>query len=336
MAWTENATGVYTNDTGLTLTEEDGQGILTIDELEDEGLDVSIPVQDLLDNPFVKVPVLDENGKLSPDAIPSIVIGDTFYANSESEMLQLSAAQKGDVCIRLDIAGGASYRLMGNNYSVLSNWAELRARYIFWSDVREKPLKFTPEEHDHDDLYPRIGTNGKISASVLPFINFFGSRYVRNSQSAMLALSATPGDVCIRTDENKLYLCMGLPNVLSSWVYLPSPSSANVESIIMQGEDHIGYVEITPEAIGAALEEHTHEYPDTIIEIGEDSELQIKFIRNKEEFQLYINGDHIASIGNFILEQGGQKIKIVREVIGGIPTLLWLDPLNGDTPTPFA
>ena len=334
MPWIENGSGVYSNDTGLTLTEQDGQGVLTIDELEDEGLEVEIPLADLFENPFSKIPTLDANGKLSPDTIPSIVIGDTFYANSDEEMTSLSAAQKGDVCIRLDIKGGASFRLMGNNYSNLYDWAELRSRYIFWNDVRQKPLEFPPEDHEHIE-YPKIGTNGKISASVIPFINFFGSRYVRNSQSAMLALAATPGDVCIRSDENKLYLCMGLPNILGSWVYLPSPS-AKVESIIMQGEDHIGYVEITPEAIGAALEEHTHDYPDTILEIENESELQFRYLPEEEELQVHINGDQVSSLGNFIFEQGGQKIKIVREVVNGIPTLFWIDPLNGDTPTPFA
>lgn len=334
MGWIETGSGVYSNDTGLSLTEQDGQGVLTIDELEDEGLEVEIPLVDIFDNPFIKIPTLDANGKLSPDTIPSIIIGDTFYANSDEEMTALSGAQKGDVCIRLDVAGGASYRLMGNNYASLSDWAELRSRYIFWNDVREKPLEFPPSDHEHTE-YPKIGANGKISSSVIPFVNFFGSRYVRNSQSAMLALAATPGDVCIRSDENKLYLCMGLPNFLSSWVYIPSPS-AKVESIIMQGEDHIGFVEITPEAIGAALEEHTHDYPDIIAEINNNSELQFKFIPESQELQFYINNDYIASLGNFILEQGGQKIKIVREVINGIPTLLWIDPLNGDTPTPFA
>ncbi len=334
MGWIENGTGVYSNDTGLTLTEQDGQGILTIDELEDEGLEVEIPILDLLDNPFLKIPTLDANGKLSPDTIPSIIIGDTFYANSDDEMLSLSGAEKGDVCIRLDVAGGASYRLMGNNYSVLSDWAELRSRYIFWNDVRQKPTEFPPKEHLHTE-YPKIGANGKIPASVIPFVNFFGSRYVRNSESAMLSLAATPGDVCIRSDENKLYLLMGLPNYLASWVYIPSPT-AKVESIIMKGEDNIGYVEITPEAIGAALEDHIHEYPDTILEIENDSELQFRFLPDENELQFYINEDYIASLGNFIMEQGGQKIKIVREVISGIPTLFWLDPLNGDTLTPFA
>jgi hypothetical protein len=341
MGWINTGSGVYSNDTGLTLTEQDGQGVLTIDELEDEGLEVEIPLIDLFENPFTKIATLDANGKLSPDTIPSIVIGDTFYANSDAEMTALSGAQKGDVCIRLDIAGGASYRLMGNNYANLYDWAELRSRYIFWNDVRQKPLEFPPEDHEHTE-YPKIGANGKIPASVIPFVNFFGSRYVRNSESAMLALSATPGDVCIRSDENKLYLLMGLPNYLSSWVYIPSPM-AKVESIIMKGIDNIGYVEITPEAIGAALETHTHDYPDSLKEIEDNSILQFRFISANEELQFYINNDFIAALSKVghehteIIEiNNSSAIRFSRTVINGIPTLLWIDPLNGDTPTPFA
>lgn len=350
MPWIENGTGVFSNDTGLTISEQDGQGVLTIDELDDEGLEVEIPLIDLFENPFTKIATLDANGKLSPDTIPSIVIGDTFYANSDAEMTALSGAQKGDVCIRLDIAGGASYRLMGNNYANLYDWAELRSRYIFWNDVREKPLEFPPTEHEHAE-YPRIGANGKIPTSVIPFVNFFGSRYVRNSESAMLALSATPGDVCIRSDENKLYLLMGLPNYLGSWVYIPSPI-AKVESIIMKGIDNIGFVEITPEAIGAALETHTHDYPESLKEIEDNSILQFRFISANEELQFYINDDYIATFSkeghthneyslsnhehNEINDVYGNVIKFYREVVNGIPTLFWSDPLNGGTWTPFA
>lgn len=348
MPWIENGTGVYSNDTGLTLTEQDGQGVLTIDELEDEGLEVEIPLIDIFDNPFTKIATLDANGKLSPDTIPSIVIGDTFYANSDAEMTALSGAQKGDVCIRLDIAGGASYRLMGNNYANLQDWAELRSRYIFWNDVREKPLEFPPTEHEHTE-YPKIGANGKIPTSVIPFVNFFGSRYVRDSESAMLALGATPGDICIRSDENKLYLLMGLPNYLGSWVYIPSPM-AKVESIIMKGIDNIGYVEITPTAIGAALEEHTHDYPNAMLEIENDSELKFRFIEYSEDLQFYINDDYITTLAkadhahteyapeNHIgfKDADDNQINVLRQVVNGIPTLFWSDPLNGGTWTPFA
>ena len=260
MSWIEDSSGVYVNDTGLTLSEGDGgDGILTIDELDEDGYEIEIPIRDLFDNPFVKIPTLDANGQISADQIPSIVIGDTFFVNSESEMLALSSAQKGDLAIRQEIQGGATYRLVGNDYSILAHWTELRAKYIQWSEILNKPTTFPVDAHNHDGLYPKIGVNGKISAGVIPFVNFFGDRYVRDSESEMLGLLASSGDVCIRRDENKLYLCMGLPSLLSSWVYVPSPI-AKIDSIIMDGTVYVGHVEITPESIKAANEIHEHNY----------------------------------------------------------------------------
>lgn len=83
MSWIEDSSGVYVNDTGLTLSEGEGDGILTIDELDEDGYEIEIPIRDLFDNPFVKIPTLDANGQISADQIPSIVIGDTFFVNSE-------------------------------------------------------------------------------------------------------------------------------------------------------------------------------------------------------------------------------------------------------------
>lgn len=349
MSWTENSQGVYTNDTDMILSEEGGQVILTFDDIEQDGLELFLELNDLFDNPFVKLAKLDNDGKLSPDVMPAITLGETFFANSDSEMLSLGAS-KGAICIRQDIAGGASYRLMGTNPAIMSHWVELRARFIYWNDVRNKPLEFNPSEHEHDDLYPRIGTNGKISASVLPMLNFFGTRYVSDSLGGMLSLPASIGSVCIRTDEKKMYICFGLPNLEGSWLYVPAPD-AKIESIIMQGIDYIGHVEITPEAIGAALEEHTHDYPDALKELN-NSILQFQFNPTNEEFNFYIDNDYIASLSkeghkhneyalsdhehSEINDVYGNTIRFYRGVVNNIPTLFWSDPLNGGTWTPFA
>lgn len=125
-------------------------------------------------------------------------------------MLALSSAQKGDLAIRQEIQGGATYRLVGNDYSILAHWTELRAKYIQWSEILNKPTTFPVDAHNHDGLYPKIGVNGKISAGVIPFVNFFGDRYVRDSESEMLGLLASSGDVCIRRDET---------NYISAWDY---------------------------------------------------------------------------------------------------------------------
>ena len=70
------------------------------------------------------IPVLDSNGKLADSVIPSLAITDTFEASSQSAMLGLSSAKKGDVCIRTDL--NKCYILSADGYSTLANWKELK------------------------------------------------------------------------------------------------------------------------------------------------------------------------------------------------------------------
>ena len=67
---------------------------------------------------------LDSNGKLNESQIPSLAITDVFEANSQANMLALSTAKRGDVCIRTDI--NKSFILSTDGYSTLANWKELR------------------------------------------------------------------------------------------------------------------------------------------------------------------------------------------------------------------
>lgn len=60
------------------------------------------------------------DGKIASSIIPSIAITDTFVVDSESAMLALSKAEKGDVAIRTDVK--KSYILAENGYNVLENW----------------------------------------------------------------------------------------------------------------------------------------------------------------------------------------------------------------------
>lgn len=66
---------------------------------------------------------LNMSAKIDVSYLPSIVLVDTFTADSEAEMLSLSGAEQGDVCIRTDIS--KSFILTNNDPSSLSNWQEL-------------------------------------------------------------------------------------------------------------------------------------------------------------------------------------------------------------------
>jgi len=67
---------------------------------------------------------LDSEGKIVESLLPSIALTDTYEAASEIEMLALSSARRGDVCIRTDI--NKTFVLAVDGYDTMSNWKELR------------------------------------------------------------------------------------------------------------------------------------------------------------------------------------------------------------------
>lgn len=72
-----------------------------------------------------------------------------------------------------------------------------------------------------------LETDGKIDASLIPSLAITDVFEAAN-QAAMLALStAGPGDVCVRSDENKSYILKASPaSTLANWVWLRTPDSA--------------------------------------------------------------------------------------------------------------
>ena len=71
-----------------------------------------------------QIPVIDSDGLLSSRIIPQIAITNTFVVASEAEMLKLSQAEIGDICVRNDVS--KTYILKAEPYSTLSNWQELK------------------------------------------------------------------------------------------------------------------------------------------------------------------------------------------------------------------
>ncbi len=69
--------------------------------------------------------ILDANGKIYPTQLPSIAITDTFVVNNESEMLNLTTAEQGDIAVRTDIS--KTFILTTSDYSNISDWVELKA-----------------------------------------------------------------------------------------------------------------------------------------------------------------------------------------------------------------
>lgn len=78
------------------------------------------------------------------------------------------------------------------------------------------------------DYVARLGTDGKLPASVLPSIAINESFSV-DTEAAMLALKAEIGDVAIRNDVNKTFILSVLPSsALSSWKELLTTAVSSV------------------------------------------------------------------------------------------------------------
>ena len=71
-----------------------------------------------------QIPIVDSDGFLSSSIIPRIAITNTFVVSSQDEMLKLSQAETGDICIRNDLS--KTFILKGEPYSTLANWQELK------------------------------------------------------------------------------------------------------------------------------------------------------------------------------------------------------------------
>ncbi len=72
---------------------------------------------------------------------------------------------------------------------------------------------------------PVLGADGKLDAGVLPAIAI-SDTFVVATQTAMLALTAEVGDICVRTDLSKTYILKSAgASTLANWQELLFPSS---------------------------------------------------------------------------------------------------------------
>jgi hypothetical protein len=90
---------------------------------------------------------------------------------------------------------------------------------------------------------------GKVPHAQLPF-EAYGQRFSASSQVAMLALTAQPGDSCLRSDDgNHTWLLVDAdPAQLSSWIRQTTTADAPVQSV----NSLTGAVTITAAGLGAA------------------------------------------------------------------------------------
>lgn len=150
---------------------------------------------------------------------------------------------------------------------------------IFWDDIEDKPLTFTPSAHTHDyasitgkpstftpsahthttsdvtGLTTTLAAKADLVAGVIPssqipsisVIDFLGDKA---SEAEMLATTGQKGDWVIRTDAGQAFIITDTdPSILDSWTAMPVGSSA-VQSvngqtgIIVLGKADIGLSDV--------------------------------------------------------------------------------------------
>lgn len=116
----------------------DGKQLSTNDYTDEDKLKVSVLGTSSSRNVGLgagEIPMLDSNGKLDENVVPAVAITDTFEAESETEMLALSA-QRGDICIRSDV--NKTFVLKVEPATNIENWKILRTPTNAVSSVNGK------------------------------------------------------------------------------------------------------------------------------------------------------------------------------------------------------
>lgn len=124
---------------------------------------------------------------------------------------------------------------------------------------------------------------GKVPSSQLPSVALTDYLGAVSSQSAMLLLTAEPGDFCFRTDQGIAYFCVaGNGSLIAHWQAVSTPASVGVTSVnghvgvvvLGKGDIDLGNVDNTSDASkpistatqtalnGKAAVSHTHSITD--------------------------------------------------------------------------
>lgn len=145
---------------------------------------------------------LDANGKVLESLLPSIALMDTFEAASETAMLLLNTARKGDICIRTDL--NRTFILAGDGYATLSNWKELKTPTDLVLSVAGKTGTVTLVKSDVGlgNVDNTSDTNKPISTATQTALNLKADKSITvNGQSLSSNVVLSTGDITEDTDK---------------------------------------------------------------------------------------------------------------------------------------
>jgi len=192
------------------------------------------------------VATLDANGKLNANQLPDLALIQFKGAVASQAAMLALVAETGDWCLRTDLTPNQVFQVIGMPASQISNWYGHPVSAGGSIVVVNNLLASTPGTALDAAQGPAItalinarvpnaalgvasgvatlGADGKIPANQLPDIALVQHKGQIASQAAMLALTAEPGDWCIRTDltPNQVFMLTASPaSNVSNWYGYP-------------------------------------------------------------------------------------------------------------------
>jgi hypothetical protein len=137
---------------------------------------------------------LNANGKLPIEVIPHQAITDVFVKASEAEMLGLSTAAVGDVCIRTDV--NQNYILQTAPASVLSNWVLLSVSDAGVNSIGGKTGNVTLASLGLDDT----SLGSKIRAALLTGLTTVTAAAITAADSVLSAFAKLQAQIILKAD----------------------------------------------------------------------------------------------------------------------------------------
>ena len=194
----------------------------------------------------------------NPHSVTKIQVGLSYCDNTSDANKPVSTAQAAALALKADKATGKSLiadteitRLLGiatgAEVNVQSDWTE--ADNTSDAFIKNKPTLGTAAAANTGTStgnVPILDASGKLSLTVIPASAITETDVVA-SEAEMLALTAEPGDVAVRTDENKSYILKATPaSTLTNWQTLLTPTDT-----VLSVNSKTGAVTLTADDVGA-------------------------------------------------------------------------------------
>jgi len=198
------------------------------------------------------------NNVSNPHSVTKAQVGLGNCDNTSDANKPISTAQAAALALKVDKATGKSLvadteitRLLGiatgAEVNVQSDWTESNS--ISDAFIKNKPTLGTAAAANTGSSsgnVPILDASGKLSLTVIPASAITETDVVA-SEVEMLALTAEPGDVAVRTDENKSYILKATPaSTLTNWQTLLTPTDT-----VLSVNSKTGAVTLTADDVGA-------------------------------------------------------------------------------------